>query len=164
MAQGEDVMMHEDFRKMASRRLDLALEEKDRAVFEAHLAACPECRAYAVDMEAVKRGLAAFPEERPSAATDRFLLEQALAAEGHKPASILERFLGAFSAFRPSLAYAAAAMVIGAFAGGIGYKLIDGPRQQAAVPFISEEEAGLFDPVYPGSIAEVLGEVRKERL
>lgn len=156
-------MMHEDFRKMVSRRLDRALEEKDRAGLEAHLAACPECRAYAADMESVRKGLTALPEERPSASIDRFLLEQALAAEGRKPA-ILERLLGAFSAFRPSLAYAAAAMVIGAFAGGVGYKLIDGPRPQAAVPFISEEEARLFDADYPGSIAEALGEVRKERL
>jgi len=157
-------MMHEDFRKMVSRRLDRALEAKDKAVLEAHLAACPECRVYAADMESVKKGLTALPEERPSVAIDRFLLEKAQTTEGQRPASILDRLLGALPALRPSLAYAAAAMVIGAFAGGLGFKLSNPTHRQAVVPFISEEEARLFDADYPGSIAEALGEVRKEKL
>jgi len=85
-------MIHGDFGKMISRRLDLALGEKDRALLEAHLAGCPECRAYAADLEAVRRGLRALPEERPSSGVDRILLEKAQAAAYESHRAMLESF------------------------------------------------------------------------
>lgn len=52
-------------REAASARLDGELSELDAVRLDGHLGACPACRAYAAEIEAIAVGLRAQPLERP---------------------------------------------------------------------------------------------------
>src|SRR6202521_3975291 len=55
-------------REFASARLDGELAELQAAQLEAHLRACPECRAYAAGIEVITLGLRTTPLEKHAAA------------------------------------------------------------------------------------------------
>jgi hypothetical protein len=56
------------------------------------------------------------------------------------------------------------ALVLGIAVGGAGFKMRYWTNRPIAVNYIPEETARLFDAVTPGSLSEILIEVKKEKL
>ncbi len=156
-------MNHEQFKRLASRQADNELDENGNMLLNAHLSECAECRAFAADLNILKTGVKAIEDIQLSGAVNRAMLERAY-QETAPQTTFLQRFLTRFPWLKPSFTYVVAALVIGILVGGVGFKMSNWTNRQLTTSYIPEETARLFDAVTPGSLSEILIQVKKEKL
>jgi anti-sigma factor RsiW len=130
------------YRRDLSDRRDGVLSARRRVRLEAHLAVCPECRAYESDLDRLERHLPREPEAglTPGRGQD-FLrrLRARIEAEGPSPAGTAGPFWRRWWAWGPAGATVAAAALLAWF-------FLARPVPSAEVYFLSESDA--FSRIY----------------
>lgn len=134
-------------KRLASRRLDVALAAAELRALEAHLASCATCRAFASSLELAWRRLdEAAPPLPPTPDLFGAIVERALRPRG------VRAWLGDLAPALPRLAGAAAVLVAVAAAGvGLGAAASRPLGSTAAAPFEAALLADAFADVPVGS-------------
>ncbi|MBL8025717.1 MAG: zf-HC2 domain-containing protein [Fibrobacteres bacterium] len=153
-------MEHEKYQRMAMRLADKELDDAAKQELQSHLSICPECTAFANDLGPLSDAFSPLQkEEGVNGALNTFMSNRAIKAT--EKVSLLEQIRETFWGRQHVLRYAGLALILGAIAGGAGFKLQNKPITPS---YISAEEEALFNPVYPGSITEVVNDEHKESL
>ena len=148
------------FLQTASRYIDDALLSDEKARFEAHLNGCADCREFLEQAYAFRKSAETDAAlDFPSAELERRMLFEANRAASVKP-GLLNKIQSIFVSMLEShrLVYATAALVIGLILGGMLEKYRHPPVPSADQYLL--EAAPLFEADYPGSIANVLTQVK----
>jgi anti-sigma factor RsiW len=153
-------MEHEKYQRMAMRLADNELDDEAKNELQSHLSICPECTAFANELGLLSDAFSAMhKEEEVNGALNTFMSSRAIKMA--EKVSWFEQIRETFWGRQHVLRYAGLALILGAIAGGAGFKLQDKPITPS---YISAEEEAFFSPVYPGSITEVVYDEHKESL
>jgi anti-sigma-K factor RskA len=151
---------HERWADAAGTYVLGAMPEEELAGFEAHLAACPVCRAETDELRVAAQALplSAPPMRPPAALKARIMAEvereaDLLASAGGAPRPARERTRRRFRLPMPALALACAALIAGLVLGGVLFGGSDGGR---TIPFQSTMQGASAELELGGKSATIV--------
>ncbi|MFH0919176.1 MAG: hypothetical protein V1913_02345 [Fibrobacterota bacterium] len=153
-------MTHKNERLRVVRVVDNEATEVETVAVLEHITSCPECKSLMEDLLAIRAVIVTADRADVPQAIDDIMMEIATAAARPK-ISRWQEWLDDFRVFKPVMAYAAMALALGAFIGGLGFRLGEHRSAQQSKTYLTDQDVRLFDAEYPGSITEVYQEIEK---